>query len=478
MSKKLSLKKNYGDWVVIGEVYGVQPRTLSIKCKCGVEKEVPLTNLVHGKSTQCRSCSVTTHGKSNQKDNRLYRIWHLMKRRTKSDENYKHINVCKKWQKSFAKFEKWAIKNGYEDTLSIDRKKNNGDYKPSNCRWVAQNIQSQNTRLIQKNNTSGFRGVTFDKQRKKWIGQITHNSKRVGLGSFEIPEEAGRAFDRYVMDNDLEQPLNFDDYRDVVVDSDHILYNVTESKQYKCGFEDDVEDFGDADDWGSTPKVSLKPYKEHFKRIVEDYITTAEVESICYNWTIGKVRVILSDTTNFRYDIFPDYKKGRPPSPEIRKRLKKWAMKKYQFEPNTEADEVCCYYVREEGAIGFTTDKDVYMTEGKWYRCYHTHRDWKVNSKKQAEYFFKQQILAGDSTDGIPSIDGVGLMKAKQLMDKYGDSYEAIFSIFQDKTKVLGKTHRKVSYSKKYATTMAQLVDMKCWSPKKGIRLWKMPKTK
>jgi len=253
--------------------------------------------------------------------------------------------------------------------------------------------------------------------------------------------------------------------RDIVIDGDHILFNVTESKTYKDGL--DGERIG---------KIDLEPYRKHFESIVNEYILTAEVESIAYKWEIGKVRVIMSDHTNFRYEIFPEYKKGRPPTPKLRKRLKKWAMKKYHFEPNTEADDVVAYYVRK-GAIGFTTDKDLlYGVEGIWFNCHYMSNCWLRTNKKDAEIFFKQQVLGGDSGDDIPSIEGVALIKAKKLMDKFGYDWDSILSIFEDKTKVLGKVHRSENYTKKYMVTMAQLVSMTQWTPKHGIRLWKLPK--
>ncbi len=253
--------------------------------------------------------------------------------------------------------------------------------------------------------------------------------------------------------------------RDLIIDADHILFSVTESKAYKDGL--DGERVG---------KIDLKPYKEHFKSIVAEYILIAEVESIAYNWTIGKVRVILSDNRNFRYDIFPEYKCNRPTTPEIRKRLKKWAMKKYHFEPNTEADDVVAYYVKK-GGLGFTTDKDLFKgVAGIWYNAHYMHKCWYRTNETDAEVFFKQQVLGGDSGDDIPSIEGVALIKAKKLMDKFGYSWDSILSIFQDKTKVLGKVHRTNAYSKKYMIIMARLVSMTQWTPKKGITLWEFPK--
>ena len=246
--------------------------------------------------------------------------------------------------------------------------------------------------------------------------------------------------------------------RDIVIDADHILYLVTESQRYKEGFDGDVED--ECDDFGEAPKVSLKKYKQHFKDIVDDYVTTAEVESICYKWTIGKVRVILSDSRNFRYDLSPTYKSKRPSSPELRKKLKKWAMKKYTVVPNCEADEVCCYYVREQGAIGFTTDKDVFNTEGKWFNCHHAHKCWVVNSKKDAERFMWLQVLAGDSVDNIDGIKGVGMATAKKLLDTYGWGWDGVVSAYKSK-----------GLKKADAVLTRNLVDMTIWTPEDGVTL-------
>jgi len=41
------------------------------------------------------------------------------------------------WQKSFKIFERWAINNGYQDNLSIDRIDNDGNYTRENCQWIS-----------------------------------------------------------------------------------------------------------------------------------------------------------------------------------------------------------------------------------------------------------------------------------------------------------------------------------------------------
>lgn len=72
--------------------------------------------------------------------------------------NYKHygkrgITVCKEWL-NFKPFYNWALSNGYEDSLSIDRIDVNGNYEPNNCRWVdnkTQSLNRTNNRIININ---------------------------------------------------------------------------------------------------------------------------------------------------------------------------------------------------------------------------------------------------------------------------------------------------------------------------------------
>ena len=93
-----------------------------------------------------------THGDS-RKGSRYYRlheIWKGMKARCSSNNpeafpRYagRGIAVCDEWQ-DYSVFKKWALDNGYDDSLSIDRIDVDGNYEPSNCRWATMTQQQRN----------------------------------------------------------------------------------------------------------------------------------------------------------------------------------------------------------------------------------------------------------------------------------------------------------------------------------------------
>ena len=56
------------------------------------------------------------------------------------------ITVCDEWMHNFEAFHDWAMANGYQEDLSIDRIDVNGNYEPSNCRWATMKEQRANQR--------------------------------------------------------------------------------------------------------------------------------------------------------------------------------------------------------------------------------------------------------------------------------------------------------------------------------------------
>ncbi len=119
------------------------------------------------------------------------------------------IKICDEWNNNFISFYNWSLNNGYESNLTIDRQDNDKGYSPDNCRWVTQEIQSRNTRKIRENNTSGYRCVSFKKAINKFQCRINVDKKQIYLGVYDTAIKAALAYDKYVVDNNLEHTKNF-----------------------------------------------------------------------------------------------------------------------------------------------------------------------------------------------------------------------------------------------------------------------------
>ena len=140
----------------VGEVWVNDKREtyLTLKCSCGKVKPVRANGLFSFQSKSCGSCCQlnNTRGKTHgETHTRIHRIWNNMKQRVSNPKNIKYknyggrgIKICSEWRTSFTVFRDWALSNGYQDTLSIERVDNDGDYCPSNCVWATNLEQSRN----------------------------------------------------------------------------------------------------------------------------------------------------------------------------------------------------------------------------------------------------------------------------------------------------------------------------------------------
>lgn len=129
------------------------------RCDCGGTSEPLGQSLRSGATTSCgciareKASGRATHGASGTSE---YKAWHAMIERCTNPSNHKWkrygargIKVCARW----LSYENFVADMGPRvQGLSIDRKDNNGDYEPGNCRWatpIQQGNNRENNKRIQ-----------------------------------------------------------------------------------------------------------------------------------------------------------------------------------------------------------------------------------------------------------------------------------------------------------------------------------------
>ena len=180
------------------------------RCSCGEEFEATSGSIKTGNT---KSCGCHKHRGHLRTGHRLYTVWNGMKNRccnpnSKDYMNYgsRGITLCDSWL-SIENFIK-DMDNSYRDGLSIDRIDNNKGYSKENCRWTTLEVQQQNTRRLSSRNTSGYRGVHYDTNARKYRARIGVNKTYIHLGFFSSAIEAAVVYDEYVVNNNLNHTIN------------------------------------------------------------------------------------------------------------------------------------------------------------------------------------------------------------------------------------------------------------------------------
>ena len=153
---RIQVGERAGKRVIVERVGGSSryPRWL-VRCDCGAETVTSAASF--RRNGACKSCN--RGGASRKYGDRvigkssLYRQWAGMRHRCNpnaTDPDNRHwagrgIRVCAEWD-DFAVFEAWALANGHQKGLALDRINVDGNYEPANCQWVTRSVNSKRCR--------------------------------------------------------------------------------------------------------------------------------------------------------------------------------------------------------------------------------------------------------------------------------------------------------------------------------------------
>ena len=189
-------------------------------CACGNTREVRRTSLLAGGTLSCgclqkevTSARTKIHGEGTT---RLFGIHTKIRHRCNNPNNTgyanygaKGIRLCPEWE-IYTGFRDWALANGYEDSLTIDRIDGAQGYFPENCRWVTYETQARNRRKSKTPKTSSYLGVSRQAGHTNWIAGVKVSGKQIHLGTFSTEIDAAKARDQFILDQGLQHfKMNF-----------------------------------------------------------------------------------------------------------------------------------------------------------------------------------------------------------------------------------------------------------------------------
>jgi len=142
----------------------------------------------------------------------------------------------------------------------------------------------------------------------------------------------------------------------------------------------------------------------------------------------------------FRSDIYPEYKAHRPPPPDdlvpqfelVRQATRAMNIPAVDMD-GFEADDLIATYARQGAEMGaevtiVSTDKDLMQMVGGKIKMFDAMKNKSIGPAEVEEKFgvgpdkvIDIQALAGDSSDNVPGVQGIGIKTAAILINEYGD---------------------------------------------------------
>ena len=244
--------------------------------------------------------------------------------------------------------------------------------------------------------------------------------------------------------------------RTAVIDGDMVVWRSAFASEQEIKWDDDI--------W------TLQTDMNEMKSIVDETIDYIQTQTDTDDY-----QMVFSDSRNFRYDIFPEYKANRKGKrkPLGIKAVKEWCYKKRNgyYKHNLEADDVigmmCC---GKKNMVAVSGDKDFGTLNCEWFNFLKAETNY--TTKEEADYNHLVQTLSGDSVDGFSGASGIGPKTAMKLLDKHGATWRTVVDAYESK----GQNEEEALLNARLSYILRSLSE---YNEKEGeIRLWTPPTKK